>query len=286
MSQPPLTVAIRNLERELEATLFARGPRGVTLTPAGQAGLDFARATLTQADNFRGAIVEGAAGQRGRLRVGFVGSATYELMPRIIPAFRARYPSIEMTIEEATSIGIVRRIEAGDLDVGLVRLPLQENAAVAARPVDRDELCLAVPSTHSFAARDKIGLAAARDEPFIMSGPISALRGIALLACQQAGFAPRISQDAEQINAILSLVRSGLGVALVPGRSGNALPKGVRLISLDQPVAVYTGVVLPRSGATRVAENFASVADTGGLSRSGQSILDEGPYPAQCLQSL
>lgn len=269
MSQPPLTVAIRKLEQELGTKLFVRGPRGVTLTPAGQAALSFARATLTQADNFRSAVLEGTAGQRGRLRVGFVGSATYELMPRIIPAFREHYPLIDMTLEEATSINIARRIEAGDLDVGLVRLPLQESVAVVSRPVDRDELYLAVPSMHRFAASARIELADARDEPFIMSGPISVLRGTALLACQEAGFAPRISQDAEQINAILSLVRSGLGVALVPGRSASALPKGVRLIALEQKVAVYTGLLLPKSGAILAAENFASIADIEWISQRG-----------------
>lgn len=276
ISQPPLTVAIKKLERELGATLFVRGPRGVSLTSAGQVALGFAQATLAQAENFRDAVRKEVSGQHGRLRVGFVGSATYELMPRIIPAFRERYPLVELMLEEATSVSIARRIEVGDLDVGLVRLPLQENIRVLVRSIDMDELCFAVPSTHVFAGTQDIDLATARDEPFIMSSPVSALRGAALLACRNAGFAPRVAQDAEQINAILSLVRSGLGVALVPGRCSSGLPMGVKLVSLKQSIVVNTGVALPVSGASAAAKNFAAMADIGNLSQPGQSILD-GP---------
>src|SRR5207248_2309727 len=84
MAQPPLTVAIRKLEDELGARLFDRSVRGAALTPAGAAALDVARATLMQADRLREAVREGADGERGRLRVGFIGSATFELLPRII----------------------------------------------------------------------------------------------------------------------------------------------------------------------------------------------------------
>jgi DNA-binding transcriptional LysR family regulator len=71
MSQPPLTVAIRKLEEELGTPLFVRGTRGVTLSPAGEAALEAAQATLAQAARFRAAAREGMAGERGRLRVGF-----------------------------------------------------------------------------------------------------------------------------------------------------------------------------------------------------------------------
>ena len=100
MSQPPLTVAIRKLEEELGAALFIRSARGVALTAAGRASLEMARATLAQADRFREAAREGAAGERGRLRVGFVGSATFELLPRLIAEYRRRYPAVELVLEE------------------------------------------------------------------------------------------------------------------------------------------------------------------------------------------
>ncbi|QGP80594.1 LysR family transcriptional regulator [Sphingobium sp. CAP-1] len=260
MSQPPLTVAIRKLEEQLGTPLFERGSRGVTLTPAGRASLDIARATLAQADRFREAVREGAMGERGRLRVGFVGSATFDLLPRIIPEYRRLYPLVELVLEEATSIEIARGLAAGELDVGLVRLPLMEIAAVDVQPVDQDEMYAALPDSSRFARADTVRLDALADEPFILQSRISVLHSTTLTACHEAGFVPRVAQEAAQLSAVLALVRSGLGVALVPSRAACSVPQGVRLVRLARRVPITTGVALPRSGASPLARNFTAIA--------------------------
>lgn len=260
MSQPPLTVAIRKLKEELGTALFVRGSRGVTLTPAGRTSLDIARATLAQADRFREAVREGAAGERGRLRVGFVGSATFELLPRIIPEYRRRYPAVELVLEEATSVEITRKLVAGELDVGLVRLPLLEIAAVDTEVIDPDELHAALPAGSPFARTDSVDLAALAPEPFILQSRISVLHSITLTACHEAGFVPLVAQEAAQLSAVLALVRSGLGVALVPSRAARAAPQGVQLVRLAHRVPIATGVALPRGAAVPLARNFAAIA--------------------------
>lgn len=260
MSQPPLTVAIRKLEEELGAPLFVRGSRGVTLTPAGATSLEIARATLAQAERFRTAVREGAGGERGRLRVGFVGSATFELLPRIIPEYRRRYPAVELVLEEATSIDIARKLAAGELDVGLLRLPLLEIAAVDARVVDPDELHAALPVASPFAKKDRVDLSALAAEPFILQSRISILHSITLAACHDAGFVPKVAQEAAQLSAVLALVRSGLGVALVPSCAARGVPHGVRLVRLAQSVRIETGVAMPRDAVTPLARNFAAIA--------------------------
>lgn len=260
MSQPPLTVAIRKLEAELGAALFIRGPRGVTLTAAGAAGLEIARATLAQADRFREAVHQGNAGERGRLRVGFVGSATFELLPRIIPIFRRRYPLVELVLEEAASADIARCLCAGDMDVGLVRLPLMESAAIDTQVIDRDALYAAVPEASRFARTDCVSLSDLAGEPFILQSRISVLHSTALMACHEAGFTPQVAQEATQLSAVLSLVRSGLGVALVPASAEKSVPQGVRLLRLERRVPINMGVALPHRKASRLAHNFAEIA--------------------------
>lgn len=260
MSQPPLTVAIRKLEEEMGAPLFVRGPRGVTMTPAGRASLEIARATLAQADRFRDMVREGAAGERGRLRVGFVGSATFELLPRIIPEYRRRYPGVELVLEEATSVEIARKLVGGELDVGLVRLPLMEIAAIDTEVIDPDELHAALPAGSSLARGSAVRLEALAAEPFILQSRVSVLHSVTLTACHAAGFVPIVAQEAAQLSAVLALVRSGLGVALVPARAARSAPQGVRLVPLTERVPIETGVALPRRGTSPMGRNFAAIA--------------------------
>lgn len=267
MAQPPLTVAIRKLEAELGTALFERGARGVTLTPAGVAALDIARATLAQIERLREAVREGADGERGRLRVGFIGSATFDLLPRIIPRFRERYPLVELVLAESTSVDIARRLHSGDFDVGLVRLPLLEVASVDTHVIDRDELHAAVPDTSKFARALSIPLEDLAREPFILQSPISVLHAISLMACHDAGFVPRVAQEAAQLSAVLSLVRSGLGVALVPARAESSAPQGVRLVRLTRSVPIETGIALPQHRVSPAAANFAAIADTAQISK-------------------
>lgn len=260
ISQPPLTVAIRKLEEELGAPLFLRGPRGVTLTPAGRASLDIARAMLAQADRFREAVKEGAAGARGQLRIGFIGSATFDLLPRIIPEYRRLYPMVELVLEESTSVDIARKLTMGELDVGLVRLPLLEMAAIDTMAVDQDEMHAALPESSLLAGAGTVPLAALANEPFILQSAISVLHSTTLTACHEAGFVPLVAQQAAQLSAVLALVRSGLGVALVPSRAASAVPQGVCLVRLARRVPIETGVALPRGSATQLARNFAAIA--------------------------
>jgi len=260
MSQPPLTVAIRKLEEELGTPLFVRGTRGVTLSPAGEAAFVAAQATLAQAERFRAAAREGMAGERGRLRVGFVGSATFELLPRIIPEYRRRYPAVELVLEEATSVVIARKLVLGELDVGLVRLPLAEAGALETAEIDPDELHAALPEASPLGTGGTVALEALSAQPFILQSRVSVLHMAALDACRAAGFVPAVAQEAEQLSAVLALVRSGLGVALVPSRAASSVPQGVRLVRLTQRVPVTSGVALPRASSSPLARNFAAIA--------------------------
>jgi DNA-binding transcriptional LysR family regulator len=259
ISQPPLTVAIRKLEEELGAPLFVRGPRGVTLTAAGEAALESARAALAQAEDVRQAVRQGSRGERGRLAVGFVGSAIYALIPRLIPLYRRRYPLVDLVLEEAASADIVRRIRARELDVGLVRLPLLEHGHVDTQVVETDELVAAVPAGNPLAHRRSLSLDMLSGEPFIIYTPISVLHATILMACQRAGFMPLVAQEAPQVHTILSLVQSGLGVALVPSKTTRNVPDGVKLLRLADPARIETGVAMAHD-ANPFARNFRELA--------------------------
>jgi len=237
MAQPPLSISIRKLESSLGTPLFVRTTRGVKLTQAGEAALTDARRALFHADQARAAAQSAGLGERGALRIGFVGSATYALLPRLIPAFRGAHPGIELILHESTSATILDRIERGQLDAGLVRFPILSSGPFQLMPLESDAFVAAVPADSPFAANDSIALKALAGDPFIMhpSADVPNLQAVAMLLCQQAGFVPRITQEAVQVQTIVSLVESGLGVALVPGVAARYTNRRVRFLRLSSP---------------------------------------------------
>lgn len=259
MSQPPLTVAIRKLETDLGAVLFERNPRGLRLTEAGMAALGPARAALIQAEQVREAARQGAVGMRGRLVVGFIGSAVAQLLPSIVSPFRKAYAQVELVLEEMTSVEIMDAVAGRKVDIGLVRLPVLNAAPVAMDVIDHDSLIVALPDNDVPEGASALHLAALKDRPFIMYAPISVLHSTIRLACQTAGFVPQVSQEAGQVQTILSMVQAGLGVALVPAKSARFAPAGVRLVPLVEPIPIETGLVRALD-AGPLADNFVKAA--------------------------
>lgn len=265
MAQPPLSVSIRKLENELGGALFLRSPTGVTLTAAGQAMLADARLALLHAGQCQQAVHAAQDGVRGLLRVGFVGTATHELLPRIIPSFRARFPNIDLELTEVTSRHALDALTGHGLDVGLTRYPLLDGGPFDMTPLDEDQFVLAAPPGNPLARRARIALSEAAREPFVMyeQSRVPALFALAMMRCHQSGFAPRIAQQAMQVQTILSLVESRLGVALVAGVTRRYVTRGVRLLTLtDTPVSFRIGIaaVTLRGNGNPLARNFVEHA--------------------------
>lgn len=259
MSQPPLTVAIRRLEEDLGTRLFVRDSRGVQLTEAARAALPAARAALAAAEDVREAVRLGVAGHRGRLRLGFIGSATVELLPQIVASFRKQFPAVDLTLREMNSTQIVRDIVAGELEVGLVRLPVLDSAQVKVELVERDEMAVAMRADHPLAKRSAIALAQLAEQAFIAFNPVSVLNPIFHLACRNAGFTPRIAQHAVQAQTVLSLVEAGLGVALVPRSSAQRAPQTVHIARLVERIPLEMGLASAVTPGA-IARNFVASA--------------------------
>jgi len=219
IAQPALSVSIQKLEAELGTKLFDRTPTGVQLTVSGEAVLLDARRLLHHGERIKrtaGGLVQGT---KGLLRIGFVGSAVYRLLPALVPRFRALYPEIDLELREATSVRIIEMLAEGSLDVGIVRTPLLGQLSGARlSPLQRDRFVVAAPREHWLGQRASVSMRELANEKFVMysSSEAAGLRAAALAACQAAGFLPEVAQVAIQIPTVLALVASGLGIALVP----------------------------------------------------------------------
>ncbi|KJK23489.1 LysR family transcriptional regulator [Cupriavidus sp. 2MCAB6] len=266
MAQPPLSTAIRKLEDELGVTLFDRQPSGLSLTSVGELVLPLMRSTLFFADEIRRAAREGERGEQGTLRVGFVGSSVYSVMPQLIRAFRLRYPHVELTIEESTTADLLRAIEDHSLDVALVRYPVLAQTRAQITFLRADPLVLAVSTDSALADRTTVDLSELGNTPFIVysESRVPAMHAMTMSAFHQAGIRPPIVQQAVQVQTLLALVESGLGVALVPATAAGYAGGGTRLIALTGiPEKLSFGLALATMRDTSVptARNFVALAE-------------------------
>ena len=215
ISQPPLSRQIQSLEHELGTPLFTRTTRGVRLTAAGRALIPEARRLLREA----AALVEGARhlaeGGVGSLRIGFISTASYNVLPRVLPEFHRRRPGIQLALQETTSDAQIALLRDYELDVGVLVPPVVD-AGFRYVPLMQEPLLAALPARRRWPRR--VPLASLAAETFVLF-PRQAGVGLYDLIvgfCRSAGFTPRIGQEAVQMPTIVSLVAAGMGVALVP----------------------------------------------------------------------
>ena len=218
MSQPPLSQSIRKLEEDLGVQLFERDRRGTVLSGAGRAALESAKLALYHARQVQAVSQATASGELGRLHIGFIGSATFSLIPQLVQTFRAAYPAIDLVLTESTTREICAQVASGDFDAGLLRYPVTQATDLSITPVEPDRLIAALPAGNPLLIKDQLQLIDLADQPFVNYRPseVPGLHALVVLACQNAGFMPQIKQHAVQAQTLVSLVGAGLGVALVP----------------------------------------------------------------------
>ncbi|WP_312408853.1 LysR family transcriptional regulator [Comamonas sp.] len=229
MSQPPLSQSIRKLEDDLGVQLFERDRRGTVLSGAGRAALESAKLALYHARQVQAVSQATAIGELGRLHIGFIGSATFSLIPKLVQAFRAAYPAIDLVLTESTTREICAQVASGDFDAGLLRYPVTQATELSITPVEPDRLIAALPAGNPLQIKDRLQLIDLADQPFVNYRPseVPGLHALVVLACQNAGFMPHIKQHAVQAQTLVSLVGAGLGVALVPAVVAKAATPGV-----------------------------------------------------------
>jgi DNA-binding transcriptional LysR family regulator len=208
---------ITELEEIAGTALLQRHPRGVSLTPAGQSLLHYARQVLQLVERMRGELSEYAGGLKGVIRLHASTSALVEFLPPELQSFLARYPGIRLQIEERTGGAIVRAVAEGAADIGILgnHTPLR---GLTSLPYHSDRLALGVPRTHALARRKSVHFAEALDFDFVGPHAESSLWTLMTQAARSAGKAiePRI--QVSSFECMCLLVEAGLGIALLPER--------------------------------------------------------------------
>jgi DNA-binding transcriptional LysR family regulator len=262
MAQPPLSVAIRQLEQELGATLFTRSTREVALTEQGRAFLDGARRTLAEADRAVASAKRAAAGDLGRLRVAFSWSARYETLPTLGQAFRASHPDVELLTQEMWNAHMPSALRSGTVDVAVALCP--EPAAELVEEVIRAEPIVAVLGAgHPLAGEDAIPLSALAAEPFVFFPRELAprLHDVLVATCRRAGFEPELRTGSFHTSWDLGVLGDSSGAAVAPRSVARRLADGVVTVPLSEPVTrLETSLVWWDGDPSAVREALRAVA--------------------------
>lgn len=249
ISQPPLSQQIQALEEEIGARLFERTNRRVELTDAGRLFLDESRQVLAQVDKAVLLARRAHLGELGELKIGFTSSAPFtSTIPSSIHAFRKAYPDVHLDLQEMSSRQVLKALLEESLQVGVIR-PLALPDAVHWVELFREPLVAVLRADHPLAAgsEDGLAIAALAEEPFVFF-PRSYGTGLydqVIALTRQAGFSPRIAQEASEAMTIIGLVSAGLGVSILPASFRRTRVDGAVYRTLSDPEAT-TAVWLVR----------------------------------------
>jgi DNA-binding transcriptional LysR family regulator len=238
VTQPALSKRIRRLEDTVGGPLLVRQYRDVRLTPTGRALAARARLILQASREALAFSQRAARGEAGLLRIGFGIASLLGLLPDVLLRFRRAYPDVQLQLRDMSTPDQIAALGRDDLDVGFVRLPVHD-ARLVVRPALDERLVAALGPRSPWDVR--LGLRSLEREPFLLVSRVvsASFRDHVLDVCAASGFAPHVVQEASEIFTVLSLVRAGLGVSLVP-RSASAMRlPGVRFRELALPEAAW-----------------------------------------------
>jgi DNA-binding transcriptional LysR family regulator len=224
MTQPPLSLNIRQLEEDVGARLFDRDSKGVRLTAAGLAFQPQAQALLARAEAARTLAREVGAGATGRLRVGFVGSMLFRGLPALLQRFQVTHERLELVLHELNSQEQIDALVSDELDIAFIhtdRVP----APLRIRHMDADRFVACVPESHPVARKRTVRLAQLADDPFVLFARSASpdYYGRIIDMCRDAGFHPRVRHEVRHWLSVVAVVAQGMGVSVVPAplqRSG------------------------------------------------------------------
>lgn len=218
LAQPALSQQVRKLEVEIGVDLFHRSRRGVVLTPAGSIFLDEARRLLRHADEAARTARNARTGTAGRVRIGHLADAVPSILLRAIAGFAARHPGVEIIPETVASRRGVEDVRSGRLDLSVIGLPAPLDG-LKVTPLATEGTIAAIPDRHLLSGRASIPFDALVDTPVILlpRSTNPAFYDAVLGGCRTAGISPHLIDVSEsQVEHVLLLVASGIGVALLP----------------------------------------------------------------------
>lgn len=234
IAQPSISEAVSDLEDELGLKLFSRTHRNARLTPEGEIFYEDAVHVLQQAETAILTAKLAAQGKVGKLSIGFIGSATLSFLPDLIRRYKLEYPNVKLALHDLYPVELDKACDRGEIDIAITRtLSLERSKNRQSKVLLRDPLVAVLPRSRNLKSK-KLRLADLANERFILfhrqgaPGVFDTIIG----ACRSQGFSPRVENEPNSMQTILSLVEAEEGVAIVPASISNLRSNGVQFIRL------------------------------------------------------
>ena len=256
IAQPALSQQVKQLERELGVALFARTTRRVELTAAGARFAEHARTVLGDVARAEDDMALLASGAAGRVSIGFIGTATYDVLPRVAREVRRQLPDLDLELHgELLSPQLVDGLADRTYDLALLRPDPLNQGDLSLSALRTERLVAVLPSTHPLADRRRIGLDRLAGESWVLhpSGHRSSMHDRVVSACEAAGFTPSPVLEVSETATLVVFVAAGLGVALVPEPVRSLGLEGVSYVALTDPPTIDLAL------ATRTGDDSPAV---------------------------
>jgi DNA-binding transcriptional LysR family regulator len=245
IAQPSISEAVSDLEEELGLKLFSRTHRNARVTPEGEIFYADAVRILQQAETAILTAKRAAQGKVGRLSIGFIGSATLSFLPDLIRRYKLEYPNVRLALHDLYPVELDKACDSGEIDIAITRtLSPERSKNRQTRVLLRDPLVAVLPRSRKLKSK-KIRLVDLANERFILfhrqgaPGVFDTIVG----ACRSQGFSPRVENEPNSMQTILSLVEAEEGVAIVPASTSNLRSNGVQFVRLV-PDGLYLELIV------------------------------------------
>ncbi|WP_313082891.1 LysR family transcriptional regulator [Atlantibacter sp.] len=215
MSQPPLSLHIKELETQLGTPLFVRHSRSVALTHAGKILMEESRRLLAMANASLARVEQIGRGEGGRIELGVVGTAMWGRMRPVMHAFLGDNPNVDVQFREKSPGMQLALLERHELDAGIWRMALDLPTGMVGIRLHQAAFLVAMPQDSPLASWSAIPLEALRNEYFVTLPSVHSDWSFLQRVCREAGFSPMIIREAVEPQTVLAMISMGLGVTLM-----------------------------------------------------------------------
>lgn len=264
IAQPALSQSLARMEKELGVRLFDRSRRGAEPTAAARAMLEDVRVSVARIDAAASLARDVAGGSAGRLTVGLVSSALFEVLPRALRALRREAPGVRVVLREMSNAEQAEALQNGEIDIGLMHTPVAVGGRMRERLLLRDRLVAAVPDGFATADDGMVGLAEIAEAGLVLypQAQLPVLYAGIMDAMRRAGLDAVVAQEANRTLTVLACVAGGCGVALLPSWIRSLDFSGVKFCKVRDGEGLPSfdlSAIWPARSVPTLADRFAGL---------------------------